>query len=661
MGKYGVYSINRAAFFVIVLLALQSCSEKAADDNAYYPYTPVNFTEVSLHDNYWAPRIEINRTITIPFALEKNEETGRVDNFRKAAGMIDGRYEGRRFNDTDIYKVLEGVAYSLKVHPDDELESYADKLIELIAAAQEEDGYLMAGRTAHPDNPAPGLGEERWIHLQGSHELYNSGHLFEAAVAYYEATGKTNFLDIAVKNADLLVDTFGEDKRHDAPGHQVVEMGLARLYTATGNEKYLELAKFFLDQRGQEHASEPYPEDTPFALYNGDFYKQDHKPVKEQSEAWGHAVRATYMYAGMADIAALTGDNEYLEAVDRIWENVVGKKLYLTGGVGSRHGSEAFGEDYELPNASAYCETCAAVGNAFWNQRMFLTHGKAEYIDVMERVMYNGLISGVGLSGDLFFYTNPLEAGSDYRRSPWFEVSCCPGNIVRYLPSVPGYVYAKRDNNLYVNLYVQGDVKTGLGGRDFALSQETDYPWSGDIKLTVNKSTGKEHKIFLRIPGWVYNKPVPSELYYYREPGDSNWSIEVNGEKYEGIIINGYVAVERKWKKGDIIELKLPMEIHQVKAHDRVEAGRGKVALQRGPIVWCAEGMDNKHGVFNTFIPDDAGFSFSYSSDMPFGTGVIEGMVKDSAGNDVKLTLVPYAYWANRDAGEMAVWMKTNN
>lgn len=650
---------NILFFQLIFVLLLAGCTDTSYNSDSYYPVTPVKFTEVKLTDNYWAPRIEINRTITIPYALNKNEETGRMDNFRKAAGMLDGTYIGRRFNDTDVYKVLEGVAYSLANHPDHVLEDQADSLIAIIAAAQEEDGYLTTGRTINPDNPAPGLGRERWIHLQGSHELYNSGHLYEAAVAYYDATGKTNFLDIAIKNANLLLDTFGPGKKQDAPGHQVIEMGLAKLYRATGNEKYLDLAKFFLDQRGQPHEREPYPEDSPFAIYNGDFYMQDHKPVKEQSEAWGHAVRATYMYAGMADIAALTGDEEYRKAIDRIWHNVVSKKLYLTGGVGSRHISEAFGEDYELPNDVAYNETCAAIGNVFWNHRMFLLSGQADYIDVLERTMYNGLLSGVSLSGNRFFYTNPLESKGGYERSPWFEVSCCPGNIVRFLPSVPGYVYAKKKDKFYVNLYVQSEVRTMVNGNILRLKQITNYPWDGDIEITVNPGTKRKLNLMLRIPAWVYNKPVPSDLYYFLDPGESEWSISVNGDGYRGIITNGYISIDREWKDGDIVRLRLPMEVHKVKANDNVKPDSNKVALQRGPLVWCIEEADNPHGVFNIKVPDTTKFKLITGPDVELGKGVIEGKVIDKEGKKVILRAIPYALWANRGGGEMAVWMDT--
>lgn len=442
-------TIIRIMFVCVALVAFSNvCGKKSITD---YPVKPVPFTDVHVDDDFWLPRMETNRSVTIPFALKKNEDTGRVNNFRKAAGLMEGKYEGRRFNDTDVYKVMEGVAYSLSLDHDPELEKYLDSLIEIIAAAQEEDGYLYAARTVDPENPAPGAGPGRWTRLRGSHELYNAGHMYEAAVAHYLATGKRTFLDVAVKNADLLVKEFGPEKRRDFPGHQEIEIGLAKLFRVTGNKEYLKLAKFFLDERGHAHDGGLYPESSPFAIYNQKKYMQDHKPVLEQNEAVGHAVRASYMYAGMADVAALTGNVEYVRAIDSVWENVVSKKMYLTGGIGARHTSEAFGDNYELPNFTAYTETCAAVGNVMWNHRLFLLHGDARYIDVMERVLYNGLISGVSLSGDRFFYQNPLESKGKYERSPWFEVACCPGNITRFIPSFPGYVYAQRNGILYVN------------------------------------------------------------------------------------------------------------------------------------------------------------------------------------------------------------------
>ena len=431
--------------FLLVVFSL-SCQKEMRKD---YAVKPVPFTEVQVTDSFWLPRMETNRKVTIPFAFNKCEETGRIENFEKAGGLIQGEFEGIRYNDSDVYKIMEGAAYSLSLREDLGLEKYMDELITKIAAAQEEDGYLYTARTIDPENPPPGAGEERWSNLGSSHELYNVGHMYEAAVAHFQATGKRNFLDIALKNADFIAETFGPDKKKGFPGHQEIEIGLVKLYRVTGERKYLELAKFFLDQRGRMEHPKKFSEDSPFSIYNQDWYLQAHKPVIEQEEAIGHAVRATYMYSGMADVAALTGDEDYISAIDRIWENVVSRKLYITGGIGASRRGEAFGENYVLPNKTAYNETCAAIGNIFWNHRLFLLHGHARYIDVLERTLYNGFLSGISLSGDRFFYPNPLESDGKFRfnqgeatRKAWIDCACCPGNKPRFLPSFPGYVYA---------------------------------------------------------------------------------------------------------------------------------------------------------------------------------------------------------------------------
>jgi DUF1680 family protein len=645
--------IGTLLFCMVTISTCTKDAKKTRETIRDYPLQPIPFTSVQIEDGFWLPRIETNRTVTIPFAIGKNEETGRVDNFAYAAGLKEGKYKGRRFNDTDVYKVIEGIAYSLQVHPDPGLEEYTEELIGLIAAAQEEDGYLYPARTADPENPAPGAGPERWSRLKGSHELYNAGHMYEAAVAYYQATGKRAFLDVAVKNADMLVRTFGPDKRRDVPGHQEIEIGLAKLYRITGNKKYLNLAKFFLDERGRPHDGGLYPEDSPFAIYNGREYMQDHIPVIEQEEAVGHAVRATYMYAGMADVAALTGNADYIRAVDRLWENVAAKKLYLTGGVGARHTSEAFGAAYELPNLSAYTETCAAVGNAFWNLRMFLLHGDAKYIDVLERVLYNGLISGVSLNGDRFFYQNPLESRGKVERSPWFEVACCPGNIVRFIPSFPGYVYAKRDSSLYVNLFVQSSAKIERTGQTVRLRQETRYPWEGEVKITVDPEREEEFAVFVRVPGWAQGQPVPSDLYRFLDEQDENIGIRVNGDSFPFEMEKGFARLNRKWSPGDTIELRLPMPVRRVASHENVEDNQGKVALQRGPIVFCFEGVDNADRVLDRFLPDDSPLETEFLPDLLGGLVIVKGV---SADND-PLTAIPYYAWAHRGAGEMAVWI----
>jgi DUF1680 family protein len=636
------------------LVTISTC-KKDAD----YPLQPIPFTSVQIEDEFWLPRIETNRTVTIPFAIDKNEETGRVDNFAFAAGRKEGIYKGRRFNDTDVYKVIEGIAYSLQVHLDPQLEEYTDGLIDLIAAAQEEDGYLYPARTADPENPAPGAGPERWSRLRGSHELYNAGHMYEAAVAYYQAKKKRAFLDVAIKNADMLVRTFGPDKRRDVPGHQEIEIGLAKLYRATGKREYLDLAKFFLDERGHPHDGGLYPEDSPYALYNGREYMQDHIPVTEQEEAVGHAVRATYMYAGIADVAALTGNTDYIQAIDRLWENVVEKKLYLTGGVGARHTSEAFGDDYELPNISAYTETCAAIGNAFWNFRMFLLHGDAKYIDVMERVLYNGLISGVSLNGDCFFYQNPLESRGRRERSPWFEVACCPGNIVRFIPSFPGYIYAKKDDNLYVNLFVQSRANIELKDRTVSLSQETRYPWEGEVKIIVDPDREEEFAVHIRIPGWAQGQPVPSDLYRFQDEhandneADMRITVNVKGTPYPFEMEKGFARLHRKWRPGDTVELRLPMPVRRVSSHANVQDNQGKIALQRGPIVYCFEGVDNADRVLDRSLPDDSRLRTEFLPDLLGGVTVIKGSFSDKS----PLTAIPYYAWAHRGAGEMAVWI----
>jgi uncharacterized protein len=647
-----------------VLAAVLTFSQGQADLKKDYPIRPVDFTKVQITDKFWAPKMETNRRETIPFAMKKNEETGRVDNFRKAARMMKGAYKGKRYNDTDVYKVIEGASYSLRLHPDPGLKKELDDLIKIIGAAQEPDGYLYTARTVDPKSTPPGAGPERWYYLRGSHELYSSGHMFEAAVAHFMATGERTFLDIAIKNADMLVNTFGPDKRHDIPGHQEVEIGLAKLYRVTGNTKYLDLAKFFLDQRGHPHDGHLYPEDSPFAIYNQREYMQDHKPVLEQDEAVGHAVRAMYMYAGMADVAALGGYPEYVRAIDRLWENVVGKKMYLTGGVGSRGIVEGFGENYELPN-SAYAETCAAIGNALWNHRLFLLHGDSKYIDVMERVMYNGIISGVSLDGNLFFYQNPLESVGGYGRSPWFEVACCPPNITRFLPSVPGYIYAVKDDTLYVNLFVDSTAKIGVGGRkDVEVIQQTKYPWEGSVKIGINPVRTADFTLAVRVPGWARNQPVPGDLYRFIDANDQPVKMWLNNKPVTPEVEKGYAIFKRTWGKGDVLAISFPIPIRRVVANDLVKADTGMVALERGPVVFCAESADNGAEVLDLVLADDARLQSFFRPDLVGGVEVIKGqsalVVKAADGKTTlrprEFLAVPYYSWANRGSGQMTVW-----
>jgi DUF1680 family protein len=627
-----------------------------------YPVKPVPFTAVHFNDGFWAPRIEINRTVTIPFAFQKDEETGRLDNFIRAAEALRGephdtKPPGYPFDDTDVYKVIEGAAYTLSVTPDPKLEAYVDGLIEKVGAAQEKDGYLYSARTISPDKPHAWSGTKRWeLEKVDSHELYDLGHLYEAAVAYYQATGKRSLLDIALRTADLLVQTFGPGKQSIWPGHQITEMGLAKLYRVTGDERYLALAKFMLDQRG--------PDGT---RGSGREYNQSHMKVVDQSEAVGHAVRATYMYSGMADVAALTGDSSYVNAIDRLWDNVVDKKLYVTGGIGARASGEAFGPNYELPNMTAYNETCAAVGNDYWNHRLFLLHGDAKYIDVMERTLYNGLISGVSLDGKSFFYPNPLESSGQHKRSPWFGVACCPGNITRFLASVPGYCYAQQGDTVYVNLYVasSADIKMD-GGRAVKLAQETSYPWDGAIKLTVTPASPGRFAINVRIPGWARNEVLPGDLYRFLDKVEQKPVVQVNGKAVPLTLDKGYVTLDREWKSGDVIQVMLPMPVRRIVANQQVEADKGRVALQRGPIVYCAEWPDNPNGrVRNLMLADDAKLSAEFKPDLLNGVAVVKGSAaalayqKDGtvAKTAQQLTAIPYCVWANRGPGEMIVWI----
>ena len=632
-----------------------------------YPIRPGPFTDVTLTDAFWAPRLETNRTVSVPYALRLIEETGRVDNFRKAAGLLPGPTTGRRFNDSDVFKAMEAAAYTLRLRPDPGLERTLDDLVALIARAQEPDGYLYTTRTADPAHPAAGAGPERWSNLRVSHELYNVGHMYEAAAAHFQATGRRAFLDIAEKNAALLLRTFGTGpgRRRGFPGHQEIEIGLAKLYRATGKTAYLDLAKFFLDERGRYFGGERHAPDDPFAVYDSDEYMQNHRPVLDQDRAVGHAVRAMYMYSGMADVAALGGFPEYVAAIDRLWLDVAGRKQYLTGGVGARSGSEAFGEAYELPNAEAYTETCAAIGNALWNYRLFLLHGEAKYMDVFERVLYNGLLSGVALSGDRFFYQNPLESAGGYARSPWFEVACCPPNMTRFLPSLPGYVYATKDDVLFVNLYIAGTGKAAPAGRPVVLTQETRYPWDGAVKVTVAPETPGPFEMAVRIPGWARGEAMPADLYAFLDGASGEIVLKVNGETRPIDSRDGYARIRREWKSGDTVELALPMPVRRVVANRAVAEDRGRIALQRGPLVYAVEGVDNGDRVFDLVVPDAAALSVDERPDLLMGVTVLTGpgvvVSRNASGTTIEtprpFLAVPYYAWANSGGGQMLVWL----
>lgn len=619
-----------------------------------YPIDPVPFTSVKVTDHFWGQRLKTSREVTIPLAFRKSEETGRIKNFEKAAHPSeDYKVEGFSFDDTDIYKTIEGASYSLQTYPDKRLEKYIDSILAIVATAQEPDGYLYTARTMNPKHPHDWAGKERWVAVENlSHEFYNLGHMIEGAIAHYQATGKRNFLDIAIKYADCVCRAIGNapEQKRLVPGHQIAEMALVKLYLVTGDRKYLDQAKFFLDARG----------------YTGrkDAYSQAHKPVIEQDEAVGHAVRAVYMYSGMADVAAITGDSSYIKAIDRIWDNIVSKKMYITGGIGARHQGEAFGDNYELPNLSAYCETCAAIGSVYMNYRLFLLHGDAKYFDVLERTLYNGLISGISLDGGSFFYPNPLASDSGYSRKPWFGCACCPSNISRFVPSLPGYVYAVKDRQVYVNLFLSNRAELKVNDKKVVLEQETSYPWKGDIRLKVLQGN-QPFGMNVRIPGWVRGSVLPSDLYAYADHQQPAYRVMVNGQEVEGELHNGYLTINRKWKKNDVVEIHFDMLPRLVKANEKVAADRGRVAVERGPVIYCAEWSDNDFNVHTLLMNRPPELRVVEKPELLYGLNQIvtdaQALSYDKAGKlavkDVKLTLIPYYAWAHRGEGDMEVWL----
>jgi DUF1680 family protein len=636
----------------IVALFLFLAMQVIAQDNDY-PIQPIPFTAVQVNDYFWASRIKRNHDITIPIALGQCYTTGRVDNFMFAGKLKQGKFcTEYPFDDTDIYKIIEGASYSIQTFPDKNLEARMDTLIYYIGKAQEPDGYLYTNRTIDSTHLHAWAGKKRWEKdPELSHELYNCGHLYEAAVAHYLATKKRTLLDIAIKNADLLVRDFGPGKLAYEPGHQIVEMGLVKMYRVTGKKEYLDLAKYFLDIRGK-----------------GSEYSQDNKKVIDQTEAVGHAVRAMYMYSGMADIAAIKGDQAYIHALDAIWQDIMKSKFYITGGIGAAGGHEGFGAPYDLPNMSAYNETCASIGEVYWNYRMFLLKGDSKYYDVLERVLYNGLISGVSLSGDHFFYPNPLESMGQHARSAWFGCACCPSNICRFIPSIPGYMYAKNKERLFVNLFIGSKANIDFNGNNLEIIQKTEYPWKGTVDFTINPATKQSFEIAIRIPGWAQNKPVPGDLYSFETIDNSSFSILVNGKPIKYLLSNGYAIVNSNWKKGDNISLALPMPVRRVIANKQVVADQNKVSLQRGPVVYCAEWPDNKDGhVLNLILDKSSVFSTEYKPDMLTGAEIITGNAKSIKRttynkveeSDVNFTAIPYYAWANRGTGEMAVWFAT--
>ena len=650
--KYIVLLISLTVFFNCKKEE-ESEEEVNGENQTGYVIEPVNIQNVKLNDAFWLPIIQRVQEKTIEYALAKCEEEGRFDNFLIAGGEMEGETRGAMpFDDTDVYKIIEGASNSLISAPNPKLESLVDSLVAIIKVGQEKDGYLTTWRTIDPTNPPANWVNvekgERWESLEASHELYNAGHLYEAAAVHYKATGKRNFLDIAVKNADLMVDTFGdgEGKIAVVPGHQIIETGLIKLYQITGKQEYLKLSKYFLDNRGNPENHELFGP-----------YSQDHLPVVAQDEVVGHAVRAVYMYAAMTDIAAIKKDTAYLDAVNALWENMVNKKMYITGGIGAKHDGEAFGENYELPNLTAYNETCASIGDVYWNHRLHNLTGDVKYFDVIERTLYNGLISGLSLDGQQFFYPNALESDGVYKfnqgactRKDWFDCSCCPTNVIRFIPAMPGLIYSKTGNTLYTNLYASNEANVALKDQDVLVAQSTSYPWDGKVRFTVNPEQKGEFTIKFRIPGWSRNIVLPGDLYHYASKDETSNKLSLNGEELDVVADNGYFTVTRTWEPGDEVELEFPMSVRKVIANPKVEEDKDKMSLEYGPIVYAVEEIDNK-GTFDAIqITTDEEFKVEMQPELLEGVNTISNQ---------KLTAIPYYAWSNRGIGKMKVWLPT--
>lgn len=614
----------------------------------------VKFSEVTITDNFWRPRIDKVATVTIPVCMDQTEvKTPRIRNFEKVARGKGEKHEGIFYDDSDVYKALEAIAYSLKNKPNPEIEKRADGWIDKIAAAQQPDGYLNTFYT---------LGDmsKRWTDMS-MHEDYNGGHLIEAAVAYYDATGKRKLLDVAIRFADHFDSVFGPGKRHWVTGHQELELALVKLFRVTGEKRYLKLADWLLEERGHKLAF-----GYTWTDWKDTAYAQDVIPVKQQSEITGHAVRAMYLYTGAADVAAQTNDMDYMAAMKRVWEDVVYRNMYITGGIGSSGRNEGFSVDYDLPNENAYCETCASVGMVFWNQRMNLLTGESKYVDVLERSLYNGASDGLSLSGDRFFYGNPLASDGQHYRREWFGTACCPANIARLISSIGDYIYAKSPDGIWVNLFVGSETHVALSGKKVAIRQVTNYPWDGDVEVRIDPEKKSNFKLRIRIPGWAQNVPAPGDTYQFLNPSVVSFSLMVNGKEAPYEMENGYAVISRDWKKGDMVKLILPMEAKRIVAKEEVKANLGRVALQRGPLVYCVEHVDNGGKAFNLIIPDNAKLESQEQADLLGGVVTLSAEVPvvkptaDGMGIETvreRITAIPYYTWCNRGSGPMQVWI----
>jgi hypothetical protein len=655
--------------------ALRS-GERAGNPMPRHGLDEVNHERVELRGGFWGPRLKTHHEVTVPHALDCLEKDGHVTNFDKAAGVFDGPLQGHHAFDSDLHKALEGAMYSLQHYDDSRLRQRVEGILDRILAAQQQDGFLISCFIVQRQ-------DKRWEDLRLEHQMYNAGHCFEMAVAHAQLTGDPKVLRAARRFADHIDGIFGPGKRYDVDGHQEVELALVKLYRATGERRYLELARFFLDERGYAHGTERKPFDpgtviapvkpegklTPeqqrefwhaqLRLRNGRM--QDHKPVVDQHEAVGHAVRAGYMYSAMADIVRFMDAPDYERALDNLWRDVVSRRMYLTGAIGTaQYGDEGFGDPYLLPNNSAYCESCAAIAHVLWQHRMSLLKGRAKYADVMELTLYNGVLSGISISGDQFSYQNPLASKGGGRRSLWIGLSCCPTNLARIIPQVGGLAYACGKGRVYVNLYLAGEASVKMDdGVTVKLAQETDYPWDGRVRLTVTPDQASEFTLCLRIPGWALGRPVPSDLYRFGAPKVPPVGLKVNGQAADpSPRDDGYVHLQRRWQAGDVVELDLPMPVHRVYAHEKVQDDQGKVALMRGPIVYCLEAVDHPGvDLFRLVLPQETDLRAEHRAGLLGGVTVLQGSALADAEHPVTLTAVPYYAWANREKGAMTVWV----
>jgi len=635
-----------------LVIFLTRCSPDAElPTRQRYPISSIDIKKVILTDSFWLPKVKLIRDTTIMHAFQKCAEEGRMENFLVAGKQREGKTRGAMpFDDTDLYKIIEGASYSLISMPDPKLEAYLDSIISIIKIGQEPDGYITTWFTidrAHPPANWVKPSKERWENEITSHELYNSGHLFEAAAAHYWATGKKNFLDIALKNADLLVDNFKPEKLRLPPGHQIVETGLIKLYDITHKSEYLKLSKYFIDLRGDS---------TTHILFGA--YYQDHVPVRQQAEAVGHAVRAEYLYAGMTDIAASSHDPSYTRALDQLWHNIVENKMYITGGVGARHDGEAFGNNFELPNLEAYAETCASIGSVWWNQKMFMLTGDVQYYDILERTLYNGLISGISTDGKKFFYTNPLESDGKFlfnrgacTRQSWFDCSCCPTNMIRFIPSMAGLIYASQADTVYTNLFVSSEVDLESKQGPLRLKQQTGYPWRDKVIFSVDQANKAQWTLKIRVPGWLRNEAVPGNLYSYLDGERVNPILSINGKVEAVTVSKGYIVLTREWQQGDVIELTLPMRVRKVITNEKVTGNQSKVAFEVGPVVYCAEEVDNKN-LADLVLPENLNMQVSRQKLLDQYVNVVKGKVGDK-----EINLIPYYLWSNRGVNQMKVWL----